>query len=256
MNVRVLWVCLAVSACSKAAAPPPAEAPEPSTITGELAGMRYLEHMTGGARHDERVPMILVLHPMGGDPEGMLELLQRYPKRARLILPYGYPRGGKYVWFATPLSNMSADVVTRETDRLSTLLRALVAVKPTSGKPLVTGFSQGGFLSFALAITNPDEISAALPIGGTLPSALYPSAAASSVPRPAKLPPVIAFHGTEDLVVPLQRARESVAELKSVGYPVELREYAGLAHSISPQEFADVVEQLGRLSDATSSALR
>ena len=39
-------------------------------------------------------------------------------------------------------------------------------------------------------------------------------------------------------------------------YPAELREYAGLAHSISPQEFADVVEQLGRLSDATSSALR
>ena len=101
-----------------------------------------------------------------------------------------------------------------------------------------------------------EQLTRHTPIGGTLPSALYPSAAASSVQRPARLPPVIAFHGTEDLVVPLQRARESVAELKSVGYPAELREYAGLAHSISPQEFADVVEQLGRLSDATSSALR
>ena len=250
MNVRVLWVCLAVSACSKAAAPPPTEAPEPSTITGELAGMRYLEHMTGGARHDERVPMTLVLHPMGGDPEGMLELLQRYPKRARLILPYGYPRGGKFVWFATPLSNMTADVVTRETHRLSQLMSALVAAKPTLGKPLVTGFSQGGFLSFALAVTNPDAIAAVLPIGGTLPSALYPSSATSSAQRPATLPPIFAFHGAEDLVVPLSRARESVAELKTVGYQVELHEYAGLAHSISPQELADVLQQLESLSSA------
>src|SRR5687767_15597216 len=49
------------------APPSPARGPG-STTRGEIAGVRYLEHMTGGARPDERVPMIVALHPMGGDP--------------------------------------------------------------------------------------------------------------------------------------------------------------------------------------------
>jgi phospholipase/carboxylesterase len=58
--------------------------------------VRYLEHMTGGARPDERVPMIVALHPMGGDPADLLQLLRRYRRRARVILPYGHPRRAGY----------------------------------------------------------------------------------------------------------------------------------------------------------------
>src|SRR5690242_16591456 len=98
-------VLLAGPGCSRKPAPtppagsvarqPPAEEPG-STSRGEIAGVRYLEHMSGGARPDERVPMVVALHPMGGDPADFLQLLRRYRHRARLILPYGHPSGGMY----------------------------------------------------------------------------------------------------------------------------------------------------------------
>ena len=78
------------------------------TSQGESAGVRYLEHMTGGARADERVPMIVALHPMGGDPADLLQLFRRYRRRARLILPCGHPSGGKYLWYDSVRDDVDA----------------------------------------------------------------------------------------------------------------------------------------------------
>jgi phospholipase/carboxylesterase len=234
---------------------PPPPAREPATTThGELAGMRYLEHMTGGAQPDERVPMIVALHPMGGDPADFLPLLLRYHRRARLILPYGHPSGGMYIWYDFGRDDVAGTLVTAEAERIAAALAALVAALPTVGKPLVTGFSQGGIMAFALAVTHPEALAAAFPISGVLPPPLYPSAALSSGPRPATLPPVVAFHGGSDLAVPTEGARTSIAELRHAGYSAELHEYAGIEHDISNQEMAEILERIGRAADSLAAA--
>lgn len=235
------------------APPPPAGAPG-STTRGEIAGVRYLEHMTGGARPDERVPIIVALHPMGGDPADFLQLLRRYRRRARLILPYGHPSGGMYIWYDSVRDDVAAPLVTREADRIAAVLAALVAARPTVGKPLVTGFSQGGIMTFALAVTHPEAMAAAFPISGLLPPSLYPSAALSSGPRPATLPPVTAFHGASDLAVPTGGARASIAELRRAGYTAELREYVGVEHDTSDEEVGEILERIGRAADGLADA--
>ncbi|HRI50646.1 MAG TPA: dienelactone hydrolase family protein [Pseudomonadota bacterium] len=232
-------------------APPPGELG--STTRGEIAGVRYLEHMTGGARPDERVPMIVALHPMSGDPADLLQLLRGYRRRARLILPYGHPSGGLYIWYDSVREDVAAPVVTREADRLAAALTALAAARPTVGSPLVTGFSQGGILTFALAVTHPEALAAAFPISGLLPPSLYPSAALSSRPRPATLPPVAAFHGASDLAVPTRSARASIAELRRAGYTAELREYAGVEHDISDEEQGEIWERIGQAADGLTA---
>jgi phospholipase/carboxylesterase len=236
----------------------PAETPsaaEPaSTTRGEIAGVHYLEHMTGGARPDERVPMIVALHPMDGDPVDFLPLLRRYRRRARLILPYGHPSGGMYFWYDFGRDDVIGTLVTREADRLAVALAALVAARPTVGKPLVTGFSQGGMMAFALAVTHPEALAAAFPISGLLPPPLYPSAALSSGPRPTTLPPVVAFHGASDLAVPTQGARASIAELRQAGYTAELHEYAGVEHDIAAEELGEILERIGRAADSFAAA--
>lgn len=232
---------------------PPAGAPG-STTRGEIAGVRYLEHMTGGARPDERVPMIVALHPMGGDPADLLQMLRRYQRRARLILPYGHPSGGMYIWYDSVRDDVAASVVTQEADRIAAAMAALVAARPTAGKPLVTGFSQGGIMTFALAVTHPEALSAAFPISGLLPPSLYPSAALSSGPRATTLPPVTAFHGASDLAVPTQGARASIAELRSAGFAAELREYVGVAHDTSDEEMGEILERIGRAADGLANA--
>ena len=235
-------------------APPPLNAERGSPTWGVIAGVRYLEHMTGGARPDERVPMIVALHPMGGDPVELLPLLRRYQRRARLILPYGHPSGGLYIWYDSVRDDIAASVVTRESDRIAAALAALVAARPTIGKPFVTGFSQGGVMTFALAVTHPEAMAAAFPISGLLPLSLYPSAALSSRPRPATLPLVAAFHGASDLAVPSRSARASIAELRDAGYPAELHEYAGVEHETSEQEEGDLVELIGRTAASLAPA--
>lgn len=221
----------------------------PSTAQGEVAGVRYLEEMSGGARADERVPMIVVLHPMDGDPMSMLQLFRRYRGRARIVVPFGHPRGGMYFWYDSVRDDVAASVIGREIDRLVAALSALVAARPTVGKPLVAGFSQGGMMTFALAVTHPEAIAAAFPMSGLLPSSLFPSAALSSQPRPITLPPVVAFHGAADLAVPAESARASIAELRRAGYAAELHEYAGLAHDISGVELDELMESLGRAAE-------
>ena len=242
-------VLLAGPGCNRK--PAPAREPE-STTRGEIAGVPYLEHMTGGARPDERVPMIVALHPMGGDPADFLQMLRRYRRRARLILPYGHPSGGLYIWYDA-VHDVAAPLVTRETDRIAAALAALTAARPTVGKPLVTGFSQGGMMTFALAVTHPEALAAAFPIGGLLPPSLYPSAALSSEPRPATLPPIAAFHGASDLAVPTQGARASIAELRRAGYTAELREYAGVEHDISDEELGEILERIGQAADSLTA---
>lgn len=255
---------LAAPGCSRTPAPPggPAVTPPPparapaSATRGEIAGVPYLEHMTGGARPDERVPMIVALHAMGGDPAYFLELFGRYRGRARLILPYGHPSGGTYVWYDSVRDDVAAPVVAREADRIAAALAALAAVRPTVGKPIVTGLSQGGMMTFALAVTHPEALAAAFPVSGLLPPSLYPSAAVSSRPRPATLPPVAAFHGASDLAVPVRGARASIAELRLAGYAAELREYAGLEHDISHEEVGELLERIGRAADGLEAAAR
>jgi phospholipase/carboxylesterase len=232
--------------------PPPAGEPG-STTRGELAGVHYLEHMTGGARPDERVPMIVVLHPMDGDPADFL-LLRRYTRRARVILPYGHPSGNMYYWYDSAREDVAAPLVTREADRLAAALAALVAARTTVGRPIVTGFSQGGIMAFALAVTHPEALAAAFPISGLLPPSLYPSAALSSGPRPATLPPVVAFHGASDLAVPTRAARASVAELLRAGYTAELHEYAGVEHDTSAEEEGELLERIGRAAESLTAA--
>jgi len=210
--------------------------------------------MTGGALPDERVPMVVALHPMDGDPAALLQILGRYRRRARLILPYGHPSGGMYFWYDPVDDEVAAPRVTREADRLAAALAALVAARPTVGKPLVTGFSQGGIMTFALALTHPEALAAAFPISGLLPPSLYPSAALSSEPRPETLPPVVAFHGASDLAVPTRGARDSITELQLAGYTAELHEYAGVEHDISDQELGEIFERIGRAADSLAAS--
>ncbi len=200
--------------------------------------------MAGGARADERVPMIVAMHGMGGEPAGMLPIFRNYARRARIILPFGHPSGGMYQWFVSPRDDVDAETIVRETDRVAGAIVALVASRPTIGRPLVTGFSQGGMVTFALAVTHPELIAAAFPIGGSLPIALF------SRSQSTALPPITAFHGTLDLAVPTQNARDSIIELKRAGFAAELIEYPGLAHDISDSEDADILERIARAADA------
>ena len=236
----------------------PATSPSPSPSPDELpavAGVHYLEFVTADGDPTTELPMIVLIHGLGDSPQGLAPLLAHFDTPARVIAPRGLePHGPGWSWF--PYSSRDPDVealsasIERAADTLAPAIEALAEQRPTRGKPIVTGFSQGGMLSFTLAVEHGELFSAALPIGGWLPPPQWPTSSsvdpeASPPGRPGPPgPPIMAFHGDADERVPLAPTRAAADALAKAGYEVELEVYPGVRHEIPPQLRRDLEREL------------
>jgi phospholipase/carboxylesterase len=218
-------------------------APAPSGLDESTsAGIHFLERITGGARASDPLPLIVAIHGRGGRPEHFGRALAALSLPARVILPYGpEPLGDGFSWFGDWTDDAQFAALCRgAADRLAAMIADLVHRRPTVGKPIVTGFSQGGILSFTLAVLHPDVVGAAFPASGLLPSGLWPSAWPEGFARPR----VHAFHGSADDVVPVEGARATVRHLVALGVSATLTEYPGIGHTVSPDMQRDLVQAL------------
>jgi phospholipase/carboxylesterase len=261
--VVVAVLALVAGACKResAAEPVPRGTASPSPPAGasarsgpsEAAGIRFLERTTGGAEAGERLPLVVAIHGLGDRPESFGALFDGFGGRARIVVPYGTaPHGNGFSWF--PLARLDPDKLAEGTERaahgLAGLIEELERTRPIVGKPIVTGFSQGGMLSFTLAVLHPERVGEALPVSGLLAPRLWPA----SWPAGKPMPQIHAFHGDADTVVPFQPARDTVEALKKAGLPVEFSTYPGVGHSVSPKMREDVFAALnGAIARAARS---
>lgn len=241
----------AIAAPAAVPTPTPAATPSEPTpapaIVDELprvGEIHYLEFVTANADPEAPLPMIIAIHGLGDSPQGFRTLLEGFDRPARVILPRALDahEDGGWSWF--PIRARDRDVaalaqgIDHAADVLAPAIAQLTEQRPTIGKPIVTGFSQGGMLSFALAVEHGELFAAALPIGGWLPEPLWPANATASAP------PILAFHGDADAAVRYEPTKLCVEQLRGLGYPVELRTYVGVGHMISPEIHADFMQAL------------
>ncbi len=229
--IALFLLALLGVACTEEA-PTPRPKPEPRP-----AALDYLVRLTGGASASDNLPMIVAIHGLGDSPAGFFGLLAAYPGRARVILPAGpYPAGaGGRSWFEVRARRgrgiwLSEPELIESTDRIAALVREQLARHPTRGKPIVTGFSQGGILTFSLAARHPDLFCLAVPMGGLLPESMRPEAG----PSGRSLPRIRALHGAADPLVPAPQARATVAHLQAIGIDASLEEFPGVGHRVPP----------------------
>jgi phospholipase/carboxylesterase len=113
--------------------------------------------------------------------------------------------------------------------RLARLLEKLPAERPTVGRPVLTGFSQGGILTFAVATSRPELVSSALPLAGMLPRRLWPRAPLAGV----EALPLRALHGGRDELLPPGPTEALVAHLRELGFDAALRVYPDAGHFVT-----------------------
>ena len=227
-----------------APAPRAAAAPTPPPEGQSPITLRFVIRVTGGAQANDRLPLIVALHGLGDSPENFISLYTEMGLRARIAAAAGLdPMGDGYSWFPSRAGTPHAVWVAgirRAADAIVPEIRRVARENPTCGLPIVTGFSQGAMLSYAVVARPDGGVFAALPLGGLLPRELWPEARDIG----GLLPAVYALHGTADDRVPFASDREANEAFRAVGYPAELRAYAGIGHNIPPGMQSDLQARL------------
>ncbi len=232
-------------------APTPAPtAPTPAPTPDAPSTVRWVVATSGGARADERLPLVVAIHGLGDTPEAFVGLVTEMNLRVRVAAPAGLNRWGDgWSWFPSRAETPRAqwvEGIRHAADVMVGAMRDLARRHPTCGLPVVTGFSQGGMLSYAIVARPDGGVFAALPVGGLLPRELWPTAR----PVGGLLPMVVALHGDADARVPFADDRAASEAFRAAGFSAELVAYPGVGHTITP---AMSRELRARLATAISS---
>ncbi len=272
---RALACALAASSCSRSTtttsapsneaeaprerpSPPPAPTSVAPTATapsgrGDAAALSFLHLTTGGSDRGESLPWVVAFHGLGDKPESFAGLFEQLEVKAHVFIPRApIAYGSGYDWFGVRVMgepDKLAEAISGRLPAVKQLLESLAARDSTQGDGIVTGFSQGGVMSLAVANAGLAYVRAVLPIAGALPETLARQ-------EPPAIP-VYAFHGEADRVVPFEQTRLLFdqwlgARDRSGGSPLpELRTYPSLGHSIDAQLWKDWAIRLTQLLSAT-----
>lgn len=108
----------------------------------------------------------------------------------------------------------------KEMERLNAFIDyAIQTYKVDTSRIYITGWSQGGFLSFLYAATYPERVAAAVSISGGLP--FQPGEAPDDICN-IETVPVWAFHGTEDNVVSVDSSVRTIDYINQNCQPMVL----------------------------------
>ena len=208
----------------------------------------------------ERPPLLVLLHGVGADENDLLPLAAHLDPRllcVSLRAPREYPVMG-YSWFDIDWSTIPPryDLAQAEESRaaVAALLPDLVRKNGTDpARTFVLGFSQGGAIALALALTRPD-----LMRGVVVHSArLVPDLEARAAP-PAALAGLdaLVLHGVDDPVIPVERGREIRDFLEPLLGPRLLYAEHEAGHEITAASLDDVARWLSAKIGPAEQGLR
>src|SRR5579859_7630434 len=151
-------------------------------------GVRFVVLYLHGA--DESSPLLVAMHGRGASPEQFADLWRDFPDRVEIALPQAFDRfRDGWSWFDWP-PGLGDDALAANIDAAERKLWEAIGEVSHGRTTFVTGFSQGGVLSYVLAARHGDALAGAFPVSGGAPMRLL------SHDSPAA--PVYALHGTAD----------------------------------------------------------
>lgn len=125
-------------------------------------------------------------------------------------------------------------------DELTAFVDQALARYPIDrGKLALVGFSQGGVMAYALALRQRERFCAVAALSSWLPEQLVEGIGTASLSQL----PVLVQHGTQDDLIDVRRARDSVERLRRLDASVIFREY-DMGHQLNQQSIADLSQFL------------
>ncbi len=198
-------------------------------------GLVYLVHEPAAKPATGQPPLIVLMHGAGASERDMIGLWPDLPASLVVVSPRApfHAANGGWRWYRKE---------TREADlaRSKTIVDLIVAnaVKRFDADPariFIGGFSQGGVMTYEVALREPGTFRGAAVLSGIL----FPSETAS-LPNNADRTPFFLAHGTADAVIPFAAATAARGTLAKLGVPTAFHAYAGMGHTVGPEETRDL----------------
>jgi len=188
-------------------------------------------------------PTIVALHGWGANAMDLLGLAPYLAGGRFLVLcpqgnvsvPLGPSTG--YGWFPlTAGAPPDPAAFAAGVDDARRFIEAAVRRYPVDPQKLVLlGFSQGGVIAYATALSGSQRFAGLVALSSWLPAPVV-----ERLPQPRRTPLVaLVHHGAGDELIPVERGRESVELLRRLGVPVTYREF-DMGHEINAASLTDL----------------
>lgn len=203
---------------------------------------------------DRSPPTLVLLHGFGMHQNYLFDLTLDFDARFAVVGLQAPLRigPGAYRWFhfdQGPDGNPIIDDAEEASSlrKLTGFLEALKAER-CPGPLYLFGHSQGGMMSFSIALSRPDLIAGCAQLSSRILSKVEAILAPLEAIRGV---PFFVGHGVDDAVVPVRQGRAARERLRRLDVDLDYHEYS-MGHEISPEVLADVSNWLtARLDGCT-----
>lgn len=190
--------------------------------------------------------ILFMLHGYGSNEQDLFSFVPTLPEDW-IVVSFRAPRNtdfGGYSWYDIDFNDPEKFVDTQQANEsLNAILEQILKISNHYGlannKTHLCGFSQGGILSYALALRIPDLFSKVACLSS------YPEEKIIGTPikDKKKLEQLRFFisHGTDDAVIPLEWGRKAADLLYDLGCYFTFREYMS-GHGVNQKNYMDLMD--------------
>ncbi|WKS94650.1 alpha/beta hydrolase [Riemerella columbina] len=190
-----------------------------------------------------KTPLLVLLHGYGSNEEDLFSFVPNLPKHW-LIVSFRAPKStlyGGYSWFDINLNNPEnfIDIAQAKeaVNLVSTEIEQLKNRYGLTSRTHLCGFSQGGMLSYALALNRPQWYQKVACLS------TYPEEQLIKERPFKKEMEALRFfisHGTDDAIIPIEWGQKAADLLYDLGGYFTFREYMS-GHSVNQKNYIDLM---------------
>jgi len=221
--------------------------------TDPTTGLSY--RLRAGKDGQGKAPCLVLLHGVGSNESGFLDLARRFDERLSVVLVRGPLSLGpdQFAFFQVNFTASGPAINAGQAERARTTLTDFIGALPRlhdidPARIWMAGFSQGGIMSASVALMAPSKLAGF----GVLSGRILPEVLPLVKPGPALAGlPAFVSHAVQDNVLGIHFAHHARHVLDGFGLSLTYREYQG-GHSLNGAMAGDFMQWLGTQLGAAS----